>query len=76
MSCIHFKFKSSREYDTLTFDGLSISLGDLRKAIIQHKRLGTITDFELQITNAQTGEGKYCERKIGHDGLIINFNCS
>lgn len=57
MSCIHYKFKSSRDYDTLTFDGLHISLGDLKKAIILHKKLGKIVDFDLQITNAQTKEG-------------------
>jgi len=56
MSCIHYKFKSSLDYDTLTFDGLHISLGDLKKAIIQHKRLGKMTDFDLQVTNAQTKE--------------------
>ena len=60
MSCIHYKFKSSKDYDTLTFDGLHISLADLKKAIMQHKKLvktGAI-DFDLQIVNAQTREGK------------------
>ena len=57
MSCIHYKFKSSMDYDTLTFDGLHISLADLKKAIIDHKKLGKSGDFHLQITDAQTKQG-------------------
>ena len=45
------------DYDTLTFDGLHISLADLKKAIIQQKNLGKNNDFDLQVTNAQTKEG-------------------
>lgn len=44
------------DYDTLTFDGLHISLADLKKAIIQ-KKMGKNNDFDLQVTNAQTKEG-------------------
>ncbi|ELU15719.1 hypothetical protein CAPTEDRAFT_175258 [Capitella teleta] len=58
MSCIHYKFKSSKDYDTLTFDGMHISLADLKKSILQNKRLtksGSL-DFDLQIVNAQTRE--------------------
>ena len=57
MSSVHYKFKSSLDYDTLTFDGLSITLGELKKAIAA-KKLGKNTDFDLQITNAQTKEGE------------------
>lgn len=56
MSSIHYKFKSSVEYDTLTFDGLHISLADLKKAILVQKKIGKSAEFDLQITNAQTGE--------------------
>lgn len=58
MSCIHYKFRSSLEYDTITFDGLAISLGDLKKAIMAQKKIAKVTDFDLQVTNAQTKEGK------------------
>lgn len=54
---IHYKFKSALDFDTLSFDGLHISLRDLKKAILQHKRIGKNTEFDLQITNAQTKEG-------------------
>ncbi len=55
---IHYKFKSAIDYDTITFDGLHISVQDLKKAIVQQKRLGKATDFDLMITNAQTNEGE------------------
>lgn len=54
---VHYKFKSALEYDTVTFDGLHISVKDLKNAIIQQKRIGKNTDFDLQVTNAQTKEG-------------------
>jgi E3 ubiquitin-protein ligase RBBP6 len=53
---VHYKFKSALEYDTVTFDGLHISVKDLKNAIIQQKRIGKNTDFDLQVTNAQTKE--------------------
>ncbi|XP_017768418.1 PREDICTED: E3 ubiquitin-protein ligase RBBP6 isoform X2 [Nicrophorus vespilloides] len=53
---VHYKFKSALEYDTITFDGLHISVKDLKNAIVQQKRIGKNTDFDLQVTNAQTKE--------------------
>ncbi|XP_050671220.1 E3 ubiquitin-protein ligase RBBP6 isoform X3 [Leptidea sinapis] len=53
---VHYKFKSALDYDTVTFDGLHISVGDLKTAISQQKRIGKTSDFDLQITNAQTKE--------------------
>lgn len=53
---VHYKFKSTLDYDTVSFDGLHISVGDLKKAIFHQKRIGKNTDFDLQITNAQTKE--------------------
>ncbi|XP_050537650.1 E3 ubiquitin-protein ligase RBBP6 isoform X2 [Daktulosphaira vitifoliae] len=53
---VHYKFKSAISYDTITFDGLHISLKDLKKAILHQKQIGKNTDFDLQVTNAQTNE--------------------
>lgn len=53
---IHYKFKSALDYDTITFDGLHISVSDLKKSIVFQKKLGKATDFDLRITNAQTNE--------------------
>lgn len=58
MSCIHYKFRSALEYDTITFDGLSISLADLKQSIITQKKFGKNSDFDLEVTNAQTKEGE------------------
>lgn len=56
---VHYKFKSALDFDTIAFDGLHISVADLKKSIIHQKRLGKATDFDLQVTNAQTKEGIY-----------------
>lgn len=63
---VHYKFKSALDYDTVTFDGLHISVGDLKAAISQQKRIGKTSDFDLQITNAQTKEGWYIYLTLFH----------
>ncbi|XP_017125383.1 E3 ubiquitin-protein ligase RBBP6 [Drosophila elegans] len=65
---VHYKFKSTLNFDTITFDGLHISVGDLKREIVQQKRLGKIIDFDLQITNAQTKE------EYKDDGVLIPKN--
>ena len=57
MSCIHYKFKSSLDYNSVTFDGLHLSLVDLKKAISAQKRLKP-GEFDLEIVNAQTQTGE------------------
>ena len=57
MSCVHYKFRSSLEYDTITFDGLAISLGELKSSIMSQKKFGKNADFDLEVKNAQTNEG-------------------
>jgi len=54
---VHYKFKSSLTYDTVTFDGLHISVGDLKKEIIKQKKMGKSADYDLQIIDAQTKQG-------------------
>lgn len=55
MSCVHYKFSSKLDYNTVTFDGLHITLSELKKQIMGRERLKA-TDCDLQITNAQTRE--------------------
>uniref|UniRef100_A0ABM5F024 E3 ubiquitin-protein ligase RBBP6 isoform X1 n=2 Tax=Pogona vitticeps TaxID=103695 RepID=A0ABM5F024_9SAUR len=55
MSCVHYKFSSKLNYDTVTFDGLHISLFDLKRQIMGREKLKA-ADCDLQITNAQTKE--------------------
>lgn len=57
MACIHFKFKNSLDYDSITFDGLHIALRDLKRMIMNRKKLRD-TDDDLQIINAITKKGQ------------------
>lgn len=73
---VHYKFKSALDYDTVTFDGLHISVGDLKSAISQQKRIGKTSDFDLQITNAQTKEGKFVQesqRAVGQVPMLFSY---
>ena len=58
MSSIHYRFRSSSEYETITFDGPSITVSDLREAIMLQKKIAKSPGHTLDITNAQTKEGK------------------
>lgn len=64
MSCVHYKFSSKLNYDTVTFDGLHISLCDLKRQIMGREKLKA-ADCDLQITNAQTKEGRPGGRRAG-----------
>ncbi|PIK55908.1 E3 ubiquitin-protein ligase RBBP6 [Apostichopus japonicus] len=55
MASVHYKFKSQNKYDTVIFDGLHISLAEFKKSIMDQQKLNA-TEFDLQVTNAQTGE--------------------
>ena len=59
---IHYKFKSaassSRKWDSIGLEGAVVSVLDLKRSIVQQKKLAkSNVDFDLMITNAQTGEG-------------------
>jgi len=53
---VFYKFKSSNDGGKITFDGLHISIGEIKKSILQQKEIGKSNDFDLQIKNAQTDE--------------------
>ncbi|XP_050391577.1 E3 ubiquitin-protein ligase RBBP6 isoform X2 [Patella vulgata] len=55
MSCIHYKFKTTLDYRSISFDGVALSLADLKKAIFQQRRMKP-GEIDLEITNAQTKE--------------------
>ncbi|KAM6340290.1 uncharacterized protein FN964_011690 [Alca torda] len=55
VSCVHYKFFCKLNYDTVTFDGLHISLGDLKCQIMGCEKLKA-SNCDLQISNAQTEE--------------------
>ncbi|KAH7277578.1 hypothetical protein KP509_39G057500 [Ceratopteris richardii] len=53
---VYFKFKSAKDYDSVSIDGHFISVGNLKDKIVEKKNLGRGTDFDLLISNAQTDE--------------------
>lgn len=54
---IYYKFKSARDYDTISMDGPFISVGFLKEKIYETKHLGSGKDLDIVISNAQTNEG-------------------
>ncbi|KAF9962364.1 E3 ubiquitin-protein ligase rbbp6 [Mortierella alpina] len=68
MSQVHYKFKSSKDYDSATFDGHSISVFDLKKEILIAKGLKGPDD--LALTHAESGEEYY------DDATLIPRNTS
>ena len=69
MSCVHYKFSSKLNYDLVTFDGLHISVCDLKQKIMRKEKLKA-AHSDLQIANAQTKE-EYPE-----DNALIPRNSS
>lgn len=72
MAMIHYKFKNSKkQWDSLNLESNVINVLDLKRSIVQHKGLSkSMEDFDLMLTNAQTGED-YRE-----DGYLIPKNTS
>lgn len=50
MANIYYKFNSELSFDRIGFDGLHISVVDLKKAILHQKRLGKSADFDLLVS--------------------------
>ncbi|KAJ2077727.1 Retinoblastoma-binding protein [Coemansia sp. RSA 988] len=55
MSQIQYRFRSTKDYSTIVFDGLSISVIDLKQEILRDQKLNP-NDFDLVVTNEQTNE--------------------
>jgi hypothetical protein len=71
MSYIHFKSVFNKNYDNITFDGPSLSVAELKKLIIAKSKFTKQLDFDLEITNADSNEGKLSY----HDcSALFNFN--
>ena len=69
MPSIHFRFKNEVDYDTVTFDGINISVGDLKAAILRRIGKESGAGFGLEIKNAQT-------KIVFADGDVIPKNSS
>ncbi|XP_043693282.1 E3 ubiquitin ligase PARAQUAT TOLERANCE 3-like [Telopea speciosissima] len=53
---VYYKFKSAKDYDSISIDGHFISVANLKEKIFESKHLGRGTDFDLMVTNAQTNQ--------------------
>ncbi|XP_077219293.1 E3 ubiquitin ligase PQT3-like isoform X1 [Tasmannia lanceolata] len=53
---VYYKFKSAKDYDSVSIDGHFISVANLKEKIFESKHLGRGTDFDLMVSNAQTNE--------------------
>ncbi|EFC49851.1 predicted protein [Naegleria gruberi] len=53
---VFYKFKSAKDYDTITVEGNGISLSKLKQSIATQKKLPKTMDYDLVLENAQTGE--------------------
>jgi hypothetical protein len=56
---VYYKFKTQKNWDAISFDNAVISVLDLKRAIVRQKKLDKNSDdFDLLLTNSQTGERK------------------
>lgn len=69
MSLIHYKFKSAKDYNTITFDGLTISLFELKRDILIDSKLKG-SDFDIIISNAQSEEGSCLPLNAGLPAIL------
>ncbi|KAF7828439.1 E3 ubiquitin ligase PQT3-like isoform X1 [Senna tora] len=53
---VYYKFKSARDYESISINGPFISVGKLKEKIVVSKRLGSGTDFDLLVTHAKSNE--------------------
>ena len=61
MSIIRYRFKANKDFESVKIDGMSCSLGELKRLIsAKSSRTGSHNsrdDYDLIISNANTNEG-------------------
>lgn len=70
MSSIHYKLKSTLEYKTLTFEGLHISVDELKREICDKENIRS-ESFDLNLTNAHTKRQYGAEELIPRNSSVI-----
>lgn len=61
MSCIHYKLVTNLNYEKLTFDGVNLSVSELKRLIIEKKFKRSNNkhlDVDLEVTNSDTNESE------------------
>jgi protein MPE1 len=69
---VYYRFKSQKEFQRIIFEGIGISVWDLKREIIQESKMGKGTDFDFAIYNADTDEGM--QKKQIHIDLFISLS--
>ena len=64
MPSVHFRFKSMKDAQRVTFDGTDISVWELKREIMTIMKLGDGKDFDLALYKDNTDEGKHLEIPI------------
>ncbi|MCO5591097.1 hypothetical protein L7F22_045074 [Adiantum nelumboides] len=67
---VHFKFRSAVAFDSIRVEGSGITVANLKDKIVEQKNLGRSRNFDLVITNAESGE-EYME-----DSFLVPKNTS
>lgn len=76
MSYIHFKSAFNVNYDKVTFDGVSLTLGELKKLISEKSKLAKQIEYDLEITNADTGQGIFVFHSFSFFKISLLFSQS
>ena len=53
---VRYKFKNDKNDSTLLIDGFHISVRDLKRGIVEAKKLGRVTNFDLIVKESNTEE--------------------
>jgi hypothetical protein len=57
MSYIHFKSVCNTNFDKITFDGVNLTLNQLKKLIFEKAKYNKNLNYDLELTNANSNEG-------------------
>ena len=53
---VRYRFKNDLTYSHLNIDGVHISVRDLKRSIVEHKKFDRVTDFDLVVTESGSGD--------------------
>ena len=56
LSQVHFKFKSAVDYDSVSFDGPFVSVGELKTLVAERAGMGPAAARELVLSDPRTGD--------------------
>ena len=69
---IFYKFGvEAGDAQNVTCDGMDMSLGDLKLAVVDQRRIKNVTDYDLQVENGQTGNVYTVEAELIPRGTTV-----